>query len=370
MKVKYRELNFSAHRVKVKIEGFRIDRLIDKAMKRGLDIRNIKMVSSIQAVCWMTPADVKELRKLAKSLYKITEEAHKGPEYRMKKFIKAPIKVAGVIVVLAVVISQSFFVKTIEVNGYKGIPETLLRQCLAESGVKEGVYRPKIDWEKAENHIYDTFPQITWLKLAYDGRKVILNVAETENPVSGIEDETGGLVPSSQSEEKKYTNIIAKESGYIETISSYRGMILAEEGDYVQKGQVLISGYVPIEPTVYEENWPKAYYVRCNAEIWAKVPYRLTFNQERYLRETDKQGKTIISKKEKTEKEIKAKANQQIRQWAKENLPEDAEILNKDLNFSYKENIIEVSVTIEVRQQIGEEQEILIGEESTDTSGD
>ena len=127
---------------------------------------------------------------------------------------------------------------------------------------------------------------------------------------------------------------------------------------------------MPIEPTVYEENWPKAYYVRCNAEIWAKVPYRLTFNQERYLRETDKQGKTIISKKEKTEKEIKAKANQQIRQWAKENLPEDAEILNKDLNFSYKENIIEVSVTIEVRQQIGEEQEILIGEESTDTSGD
>ena len=51
-------------------------------------------------------------------------------------------------------------------------------------------------------------------------------------------------------------------------------------------------------------------------------------------------------------------------------MPEDAEILNKDLNFSYKENIIEVSVTIEVRQQIGEEQEILIGEESTDTSGD
>lgn len=51
-------------------------------------------------------------------------------------------------------------------------------------------------------------------------------------------------------------------------------------------------------------------------------------------------------------------------------MPEEAEILNKDLNFSYKENIIEVGVTLEVRQQIGEEQEILIGEESTDTSGD
>ena len=77
----------------------------------------------------------------------------------------------------------------------------------------------------------------------------------------------------------------------------------------------------------------------------------------------------VASKREKTEKEIKAKVNQQIRQWAKENLPEGAEILNKDLNFSYKENIIEAGVTLEVRQQIGEEQEILIGEESTDNSG-
>ncbi|MFR2965135.1 MAG: hypothetical protein ACLTK0_01305 [Anaerovoracaceae bacterium] len=125
-------------------------------------------------------------------------------------------------------------------------------------------------------------------------------------------------------------------------------------------------------------------------EIWAKVPYRLTFNQERYVsgheetvtRETvwrrrvraaaerrSRRRRSRIIKAKKSGK-IRDKVNQQIRQWAKENLPENSQILNKDLNFSYKENIIEVGVTLEVRQQIGEEQEILIGEESTDTSGD
>ena len=69
---------------------------------------------------------------------------------------------------------------------------------------------------------------------------------------------------------------------------------------------------------------------------------------------------------EKTKKQVQAKANQQIRQWAKENLPENAQILNKDLNFSYKENIIEVGVTIEVRLQIGIEQELLIGQKDSD----
>lgn len=45
MRAEYRGLNFSVHRVKIKIEGFRIDRLLDKAMKRGLDVRNIRIIS-------------------------------------------------------------------------------------------------------------------------------------------------------------------------------------------------------------------------------------------------------------------------------------------------------------------------------------
>ncbi|MFR8235878.1 MAG: sporulation protein YqfD [Anaerovoracaceae bacterium] len=365
MRAEYRGLNFSVHRVKIKIEGFRIDRLLDKAMKRGLDVRNIRIISPLQAVCWVTPQDLAELKKMAKALYKITEEEHRGPENRIRKFIRTPLKVAGVVVVLALVISQSFFVKTIEVSGYKAIPETLLRECLSESGVSEGAYRPAIDWKAAENHVYETFPQITWLQLVYDGRKVFLNIAESEDPIVTEE--------FSREEERKYTNIVASRSGYIETVSIYRGMLLTEEGEFVRKGQVLVSGYVPTEPTVYEENWPKGYYVRCSGEIWAKVPYRLTFNQERYVSSSGAGSAAdgiVSSKREKSEDEIRAKANQQLRQWIKENLPEEAEILNKDLNFSYKENIIEVGVTLEVRQQIGEEQEILIGEESTDTSGD
>ena len=43
-----------------------------------------------------------------------------------------------------------------------------------------------------------------------------------------------------------------------------------------------------------------------------------------------------------TEKEVKEKVNSSIRLWAAENLPENAQILNKNLNFCYKGNIIEI----------------------------
>ena len=109
------------------------------------------------------------------------------------------------------------------------------------------------------------------------------------------------------------------------------------------------------------------------------MPYHLRFAQERYISSTeadnrkfnnqkenqieDETCKSIASKTEKSEKEAESKVNQQIRLWAKENLPENAEIINKNLNFIRKGNIIEVGVTLEVHQQIGKEQEIVFQQE-------
>ena len=81
-------------------------------------------------------------------------------------------------------------------------------------------------------------------------------------------------------------------------------------------------------------------------------------------------GGVVVSKAEKTEEQAKRKAEQQIRTWEKENLPETAEILKKSLKFSRDGNIIKVSVLLEVRQQIAIPQEELIGKKITDTRND
>ena len=368
MKEKYRELSFYSHRLHIRVEGFKLDRLLDKAMKAGLDIKSIHLVSDTELTCWISPRDLKVLKKLGRSLYKITDLNQKGPLPRIKNFLKSPAKLIGCILACAFIITQSLFVNAIEVNGYKGIPETELRKCLEEQGVYEGAYRPGIDWENAEKAIFATFPEITWVQLVYSGRLVILNISETNKDIyDGTQYETEDTA--------NYINIVASQSGYIESINPYYGVAMFEVGDFVKKGQVLISGCVPIEPTTFKEDDPKEYYVHAEGEVWAKVPYRLKFNQERYLwdkvnasKESVEAGNGIVSNKiEKTEEQIKKKVEQQIRIWAKENLPENAEIVNKSLNFSYKENIIEVGVTLEVRQQIGKEQEAVIGQTDSDT---
>ena len=320
-------------------------------MARHISIRSFVRISETKAECYIDHDDLKELKNIAKSLYRITIISNSGLEYRAKELIRRPIFIGLVCFTVILVICQSFFVKTIEISGYKGIPEMEIRECLEEAGIKEGSFIPNIDWNSAENHIYDVFPEISWLKLVYDGRKVILDVSEGE--VIKMEENPWVDRP------KYYCNIIADRDGYIESINTFRGIALVEKGDYVEKGQILILGCVPIKEKYHVEDADTEYLVKSKGEIWSVYPYRLVFEEALYGENDQVKSKNQIIKK----------TEQKIRKWANENLPENAEILNKDLNFCYKENIIEIGVTLEIRGQIGEEQEILIGQKNSDSSG-
>ncbi len=360
--------SFYRQRLKVKIEGFGIGRLVNMAHSAGITMKNLRIISDTEAEGWIAASDLTELRSLARSRYRIIVLERQGAEHRVRQAVRRPATLAGVLIASAIVAAQSLFVASVKIDGYRAIPEDSLRLCLEEAGICVGAFRPSIDWEGARAALRETFPQLTWMQLVYDGRMVILNVAESGSRIlsSEAEPDSDIFVPSGE-QEKIYASIVADRSGYIEEISTLWGAAMVEAGDYVQDGDVLISGVVAMEPTTFQEDWPTEYYVRAKGEITALVPYRLTFNQERYIADTAEPGeRTLADRREKTREEAEAVLNQQIRLWIKENLPENAEIVNESLNFSTKNNIIEIGMTLEVRQQIGIEKEIIVGSENSD----
>lgn len=465
MKARSKKLNFYSDRIEVRIEGFQIGKLLDAAARSGMLLKAIRVDSETAARAEIAACDLKPLQKLAGARYRVTPQVRRGVVYQTRALLRRPMLVIGVLLAASMVIAESFFVAAVTIDGYRAIPESALRDCLAASGVREGVYRPGIDWGQAEAALFETFPQIMWVRLVYDGRLVVLEVAETGHQIIRGESELAAdeeelFIPKPEPQ-NGYCNIVAAHSGYIERIDPLWGDAMAEPGDYVKKGQILIRGQIPIETTTFDENAPKEYYVRARGEVWARVPYRLTFRQERYLRSaqvareqtgayaaqsgqaqsedaqsgqaaqpeqaqsgdaqsgqaaqmkqtqsedaqsgqtaqmkqtqsedaqsgqaaqpgqtqnenaqagkadaSDTQGGPAVlsNRVEKTQEQAKAKVEQQIRIWAKENLPENAEIVKKSLNFTQKENIIEVGVTLEVRRQIGKEQEIVFGTEDS-----
>lgn len=361
----------------VRIEGFRIERLLQKAFENGIVIRSLRIISDTRAEGWIAGDELKKLRKLAKSLYRVSVIEDLGPEQKIRQAVKRPTAVIGTIIAAAIITVQSLFITTVKIDGYRSIPESELARCLEESGIHAGVFRPSVDWDGAKENLRRTFPQLSWVQLVYDGRVVYLNVAESSSKILSGKDageekdgEESIFVPAKR-EEKGCTSIFAECSGYVESVDVFWGVAMVEPGDYVKKGQELISGIVPMEATTFEEGWPTEYYVRAQGTVTGLVPYREVFCQERSVRQEDgrdsEEGKNVIADRiEKTEKQAKTVTEQQIRLWAKENLPEKSEIVNKSLNFSYKKNIIEVGVTLEVRREIGLEKEIPIGEKDSD----
>ena len=383
MKARCSELNFYRYRLLVRIEGFRIERLMQKAFERGITIRSLRVLSDTCAEGWIAADDLKALRKLAKSIYHIKVIDRRGPEQKIRQAAGKPVAVIGTILAAGIVIVQALFISDVRIDGYRAIPEVELRRCLEEAGVSPGVFRPSVDWQKAEDALKGTFPQLSWIQLVYDGRVIYLNVSESQSKIiSENADKNPDIYTPARREEKGCVSIYADCSGYIESVSTLWGLAKVEPGDFVKKGQELISGVVAMEPTTFEEGWPTEYYVRARGEIIARVPYHEVFSQERYIRQRADEGQDengngensdgdtdtdiVANRIEKTKEQAEAVVNQQIRLWAKENLPEKAEIINKSLNFCYKKNIIEVGVTLEVRREIGIEKEISVGQENSD----
>ena len=72
MKEKSRESNFIRHWVRIKLEGFKPERIISEAIARGMTIRQIDYKDETEVCMTVAEEDFRIIKKFAKSKYKFT----------------------------------------------------------------------------------------------------------------------------------------------------------------------------------------------------------------------------------------------------------------------------------------------------------
>ncbi len=388
--------SFTEHYKKIKIEGFQIDRLLDKCMKNRIQLRQVQFVNDLEVTLLVGTGDFKKLKKLAKSSYKVTVLEERGYKYAIQRLWRKKITIAGILMVLAFLYYQSLFIVEIQIDGYEKIDEPHLRQTLAEAGLYEGC-RKDIDLNKVKIRLYEKYDEISWAGITFHGNLAQVSIAEGEKPVK------------TKVEKKKPCSIVADKAGYIDKIVPIEGLRAVKDGDYVKKGDVLITGIVPLRNVAYgtESEGETETYVHAEGTVQAKIPERLVFYGERYRRIKTKTGnkiwglslnshnsakamnhyeasvvktknlidivrpfrlkldatwveEVVLSQAEVKDDALKKTINAQVRRHVKEHLPENTQILNKSLNFSREKNIVTIGVTLETLQQIGIEEEIVV----------
>jgi len=391
---------FLEHSIRVRVEGFEPEKLLTACLNKGIPMKDILTVSDIEMNLTLMEWDYPEFLRTAGNRYRITILKESGYKPAVRKVFQKKSTVVGLILFILIMFYQSTFVSEIRILGYEKYTESEIRDSLRKAGLYEGCSK-RVDLKQVKLHIYQDLDNIAWIGVKYIGNLAEVSIAE------------GSAAPKPV-DRSKPCHIVADKEGYVARTIAREGLPAAQPGTYVKPGDILITGIVPLRNTAY--GTPAAglteRYVHARGDVFARVPYRLFYYQEKYRYFKEPTGRSIngirlefgdlkintakifydydnsvyaekklfaairpipvylgfvtirevtVTRRERSRQEVEREANRLVRLAIKEKVPENSQLLNKSLKFSPGENIIGVAVMLETLEKIGKEKEIFIG---------
>ena len=143
------------------------------------------------------------------------------------------------------------FIWDITVSGNESVTSSEVRTLLAEHGFGVGSYIPHANTDRIENKIMIDSEKISWMSINIIGTVAEVQIREHKEP-------------QKSNVAKKPSNMIATSSGIIEEVRIWRGNAVVKAGDYVKKGDLLISG-------LYDSTQKGFRYTRASGEVYART---------------------------------------------------------------------------------------------------
>ena len=166
-----------------------------------------------------------------------------------------PVLVLGMAFLFALAIFVPGRVLFVRVEGNAAVPGEMILEAAQDAGIRFGASRRAVRSEKVKNRLLGAMPQLQWAGVNTYGCTAVITVRERAQ-----EQET--------KEEYPFSSIVASCDGVITSCTVTRGSGLCAVGQAVQKGQVLISGYVDCGQSITV--------TRSQGEIFALTRHELT----------------------------------------------------------------------------------------------
>lgn len=234
------------------LTGFKIERFLYIAVKRGLVVADISRKNGDQLTLKMSIRDFFKVRPIAKKTgtrVKIVKKA--GLPIILKKYKKRNFLFFGLIVFLISVFISSQFIWSVEIRGAERASYEDIMAVLNDGGVKVGGLKLKTKKpSEIKNMIINRVDNISWAWIYLKGTKVVCEVYEDYLPQIPLEDDEA-------------SNVLASRDGIIKRIVAYNGKKMVSAGDTVLAGDVLISG------TVYNSSGMVGAYVPASGDVEA-----------------------------------------------------------------------------------------------------
>lgn len=160
----------------------------------------------------------------------------------------------GLILFFLIMLVSSLFVWNVEVFGNAKITDEQIFKICDANGLHFGSFVFNVNESDLEYKIKEKFPEISWISINRIAGKYIIEISESKQKpnISNL---------------KGPCNVISEFDGEILYVEAYSGTPLVDVGDFVEKGQILVSG---IQETKEMEG---VIYTPSDAKILAKVKH-------------------------------------------------------------------------------------------------
>jgi len=240
-------------RVKIKIESNSPNRIINKLLNQNIKLYDVDITKD-KLLLIVDKEDLIKLKKIKTISYQIINDygISKGKRY-IKKY--APLLLfLGFGVLLNILLSN--VILEVEVNSPNKSLAQEVKNEMASYGIK------KFHWKKErkeieiikKDYLAKSKEKIEWIEIEGKGTKYIITVEENK-----------------QKEEEKTCNprnIIAKKNAIITKIESDSGEIIKKKQDYVEKGEVIISGFIHNKEKIVSKKCASG---KVYGEVWYKA---------------------------------------------------------------------------------------------------
>ena len=252
----FRLWNYIRGYVIIFVEGYFLEKFVNICTRRQILLWDIKRRQSSKMTLKVSIRGFKMLKPVAKKTgCRIRILKKRGLPFFLNRYRRRKTFLLGAAVFIVLFYIMTSFVWSVEVTGNKNIETDLILKSLAAHGVKPGVLKYKINPEEVAGNIILDVDGLSYVNVLVRGTKIKVEVAE------GVK--RPQIVPLNEP-----CDIVAKKDGVIKSIVVKIGQAQVKEGDTVRKGQLLISGSIPIKGA---ENNPKR--VHAMGEVLARTWY-------------------------------------------------------------------------------------------------
>lgn len=226
--------------LRIRVEGYFAERFLNACRHRGIYLWGLRSVPGAYEMN-ITIKGFKKLKPIIrKTGTKVVILKKFGLPFYLHRYRKRKIFFAGAFLFVFLVFWMSRYIWNIDITGNHARTDETILAFLEAKSVENGMPKSKVDCQRIVKDIRKEYNDVIWVSASIKGTRLMIKIKENEDS----KDITVAQGNKSAAEIPK--DIVADRDCILESAIVRKGVLTAKIGGKVKKGDVLISGQVPV----------------------------------------------------------------------------------------------------------------------------